>query len=277
MFVKPSVFRVSMSYLKQKLAEWEARGKIADDKTTVAADDYKQNSNFVNNSVTKSNVLARAYYRFNIVEKRIMEALISQVNPQNNNINQLQKLELNAIDYARIYNVHKKVAYRDLEKGVCGLMHRVFSVEISGGREEFTLMSNAQYLEGKGKITCSFNMYITPHLIGLKGKFTKYPLNSTANFKSSYTWRIYELLVSWAQDPKLTDGLFAGWCSISVDELRDMLGVPKTYQWVNFQKQVLLVAKTELLEKVNIELDIEAIKTSRKITHLKFIFSTLPT
>ena len=58
----------------------------------------------------------------------------------------------------------------------------------------------------------------------------------------------------------------------NVDELREMLGVPASYRWADFQKQVLDVAKFELLDKANIHLDIQRIKTSRKITHLNIKF-----
>lgn len=44
------------------------------------------------NSVTKSNALSRAYYRFSIGEKRVMEALISRLHPMRSD-NDLQDIE----------------------------------------------------------------------------------------------------------------------------------------------------------------------------------------
>ena len=51
-----------------------------------------------------------------------------------------------------------------------------------------------------------------------------------------------------------------------------MLGAPDSYTWNMFERRVLDVAKTELLEKANIHVNITRIKTSRKITHLKIEF-----
>jgi len=51
-----------------------------------------------------------------------------------------------------------------------------------------------------------------------------------------------------------------------------MLGVPDSYAWVIFERQVLNVVKAELLEKANIQVNISRKKTSRKITHLKIEF-----
>lgn len=261
-----------MDKLKQMMAKIEARSRSKENGDNQQ-NQTQEGRDLSLNSVSKSNTLARSYYRFNLVEKRVMEALISQLNPVSKDTFQLQKLELKAVDYAKTFGISEKHAYEQIESAVSGLMGRVFSIPIKDGREEFTLMSNAQYLGGEGKITCSFNLYITNHLVGLRQQFTKYPLKLAANFKSSYTWRIYELIVSWAKDTKLTGGLLAGWHTFEVDDLREMLGIPKSYQWCHIKTQVLDIAISELKESLNIETQIEKIKTGKKITHLKFIFA----
>jgi len=263
-----------MDKLKQMMAKIEARSKNQKNEEN-RLNETQKGRDLSTNSVSKSNALARSYYRFNLVEKRVMETLISQLNPVSKDTFQLQKLELKAIDYAKTFGISNKHAYEQIESAVSGLMGRVFSVPIKDGREEFTLMSNAQYLSGDGKITCSFNLYITNHLVGLRQQFTKYPLKLAANFKSSYTWRIYELIVSWAKDTKLTDGLLAGWCTVEMNDFRSMLGIPKSYQWCHVQAQVLDIAISELKESLKIAIQIEKIKTGKKITHIKFIFAQL--
>lgn len=260
--------------LKQTMARIEARVKQRN-YSEHAPNDKEESRSLCDNSVTKSNSLARGYYRFNLIEKRVMEALISQLNPQSKNITQLQVLELKAVDYAKTFDVSPKNAYEQIESAVHSLMHRVFSVSRKDGREEFTLMSNAKYLSGEGKIICSFNSYVTPDLIGLKNKFLKYPLNIAVNFKSSYTWRIYEILVSWAKDPKITDGVLAGWCTIEIKEFRQMLGIPESYKFNDVKRRVIELSQKELKNKAKIEFDIEYIKTGRRVTHLKFTFAEM--
>ena len=226
------------------------------------------------NSVTKSNALVRAYYRYGLVEKRIMETLVSQLHPLRTD-NQFQEIELTALTYSQAFGVDVKHAYQHLEKAVAGLMKQVISVAgegIEDDRIDFTLMARARYRKQQGKIICTFNPLVVPHLVGMSRKFTKYPLSQAVEFTSSYTWRFYELLMSWAKPKKETNGLIAGWLTIEVDELRGMLGVPKSYTWGRFQEMVLDVAQTELKEKANIHMDIERRKTSRKITHLHIRF-----
>ena len=226
------------------------------------------------NSVTKSNALVRAYYRFGLVEKRIMETLVSHLHPLRTD-NQFQEIELTALTYSQAFSVNEKIAYRDLEKAVTGLMKRVISVSgegIDDDRIEFTLMARARYRKQQGKIICTFNPLVVPHLVGMTKKFTKYPLSQAVEFSSSYTWRFYELLMSWAKPKSETNGLIAGWLTVEVAELRDMLGVPKSYSWSKFETQILDTIQTELKEKANIHMDIERKKTSRKITHLHIRF-----
>jgi plasmid replication initiation protein len=238
--------------------------------TNIAADKDPRHE-ITENSVTKSNALSRAYYRFGLVEKRCMEALISKLNPLRND--NIQEIELRAVDYAKTFNISEKHAYEHLTSAVDALLNRVIVVNEGKGKiRKMTLTAQAVYEENAGKVTVMFNPLIVPYLIGLREKFASYPLKAAVDFSSSYTWRFYELLVSWAQNKKDTGGVFAGWFTPSVDELRQMLGVPDSYTWGMFQKQVLDLVQPELATKANIHVNITRIKTSRKITHLKIEF-----
>ncbi len=227
------------------------------------------------NTITKSHALNRAYYRFGLVEKRCMEALISKLHPLRND-NDLQEIELSALEYAKAFNVSEKIAYRDIATAVEALMHRVIRADRPKGKKgkyEMTVMSFAEYKDDEGKIACAFNNRIVPHLIGLREKFSSYPLKKAVDFQSSYTWRFYEILVSWAQPKSKTAGAFMGWIDRqSVEELREMLGVPKSYKWNMFETRVLNVVQTELRIKANVYITFERVKTSRKITHLNIKF-----
>ena len=237
--------------------------------------DADESHDVADNSVTKSHALSRAYYRFGLVEKRCMEALISKLHPLRSD-NQYQEIELSAIEYSRAYGVSEKIAYRDLANAVDTMMHRVITTdraENKKGKRVFTLMSAAEYKTDEGKISCEFNHHIIPHLIGMRERFSSYPLRKAVDFSSSYTWRFYEVLVSWAQPRSVSGGRFVGWIDRqSVEELREMLGVPNSYNWGQFKKRVLDTMKLELMQKANIYFEFKEVKTSRKITHLNIKF-----
>jgi plasmid replication initiation protein len=256
----------------QAAVEARQREQDTKDANTQKAQELEHDEgDLIDNSVTKSNALARAHYRFDLVEKRVMEALVSQLNPTITSRQQLQELELKAVDYAKTFGVSEKIAYRDLAKAVHGLMRTIITIKREKGKHEYNLMSDANYIDNEGKIICTFSPKIANDLVGLKKQFATYPLSQAVDFKSSYTWRLYEIMVSWSQDKKLTDGVFCGWFNISVDELREQMGMPKSYLWINLDR-TLTTAIDELKAKASIRTSIERIKTSRKITHLKIQF-----
>lgn len=232
----------------------------------------EEGRNLADNSVTKSNALSRAYYRFSIGEKRVMEALISRLHPMRSD-NDLQDIKLTAVDYAKTYSIDSSNSYSELSSAVDGLVSKVIQTAQEGERvKKNPLMVEANYMPREGLIVCTLNPRIVPHLIGLRAKFSSYPLASAVNFKSSYTWRFYEILVSWAQPKAETDGRFMGWFDVETDELRKMLGVPDSYNYGRFRKSVLERVTTELFDKANIILKLEPKKTSRRITSYKVTF-----
>lgn len=259
-----------MSDLETSLARIKANiEKRTTNKNTVTNTDA--NYDTTNNSVTKSHALSRAYYRFGLVEKRCMEALVSKLNPLRSD--NIQEIELRAVDYAKVYGVSEKHAYEQLTSAADALLNRVITVHEDNGKiRKMTLTAQAVYEKDAGKVTVMFNPLVVPHLIGLRGKFSSYTLKQSVTFTSSYTWRFFELLVSWAQKKEDTGGVFAGWFTLPVDELRHMLGTPESYVWGMFEQRVLNVATAELLEKSNIQVSITRKKTGRKITHLKIEF-----
>lgn len=253
--------------MAQMQAKIEAKAKAGHDE--VQTDSRHE---LTENVVTKSNALCRAYYRFNLVEKRVMESIISQLDSRLFNQYQTQDVELKAVDYARAFGVTEKSAYRELEGALDALLHRVITVEQGNRVTKRPLMFKADYYKGEGRLVASFHPELIGHLIGLREKFASYPLVDAVEFKSSYTWRFYELMVSWAQDKKLTNGLLAGWFTVEVDELRNMMGFPKSQNFGTFRKRVIERSQQELLETANIHLGAEYIKKGRKITHVKFQF-----
>jgi plasmid replication initiation protein len=243
----------------------------AKNKTANVNKEVQDGRNLVDNSVTKSNALSRAYYRLTITEKRIMEAIISRLHPMRSD-NELQCITLTGVDYAKTYGVALNHAYGDLSKAADGLMGKILVTNEPPHIVKTALMIQAKYQESEGYIQCTLNPLITPHLIGMRDKFSSYPLSKAFTFKSSYTWRFYELLVSWAQPKADTSGLFCGWFDVETDELRKMLGVPETYRYGMFKKTVLDKVVSELAQ-ANITLKLVPRKTSRRITSYRITFA----
>jgi len=256
-----------MGKLQSKLASLQAhieRSAKAEKKGVQEDTRHK----ITENAVVKSNALARSYYRFGLTEKRIMEAMISKINSRLADLEQCQFIELSAIEYAKAFNVKLNKAYEEMEKAVGNLMAKVMTIKGDKSRKQYALMVYAEYFKGEGKIVASFNPLITKELIGLRKNFTSYKLERTADFKSSYTWRFFEIMESWK---KSTDP-FAGWFTISLDELKKMLGAPEKYTYKDLRVRGIDPAIQEIYKELNIQVWYESIKKGRKIVMLKFNF-----
>ena len=133
--------------------------KQAPNTNVLAADNPTHQ--LTDNSVTKSNALTRAYYRFGLVEKRCMEALISKLNPLRSD--NLQHIELKATDYAKTFNVSQKHAYEHLAGAADALLNRVIIVPESADKTiKMTVTAQAVYEKKAGKIKKKKNKKLPP-------------------------------------------------------------------------------------------------------------------
>mgnify|MGYP000247618237 CR=1 FL=1 len=249
----------------------EAIAKSVQAKNANANIEQTETRSLTDNTVTKSNALSRAYYRFSLSEKRIMESLISRLHPMRSD-NDIQDISLSAADFSKAYGLDKASSYRDLSTAAHGLMRKVITTTDKGYPVENSLMSQAQYMKDEGRIVCTLDSKIVPHLIQMRERFNSYPLAKAANFRSGYTWRFYEILVSWAQPKSEADSRFYGWFQEDIKTLRKMLGVPDSYGYGQFKKTVLDRVIEELYNKANITLKLETQKTGRKITSFNITF-----
>lgn len=227
--------------------------------------------NITKNTVTKSNALARAYYRYSLNEKRIMEAIISRIHPLRSD-NELQHIELSAKDFAKAYKITVASAYKAMSRSTNGLQTKLITTNEGKHKINDSLVIRAIYMADKEAIVCVMNPLLVPHLVSMTGLFNSYLLANAADFKSSYTWRMYELIVSKKFSKKLTQGRFAGSFEIETIELRKILGVPDTYNQGRFKRSVLEYVTIELLDKANLILSLAPVKTSRTITSYNVTF-----
>lgn len=236
----------------------------------AAANDVRHE--LIENTVTKSNFLARAKHGFSLVELRVMEMFISKLNPvgMQLNIYQTVDMRLSALEYAKASNITEKSAYRELERTVDALQTKIIETreEDAKGRLKRVkrpLMFKAEYVDKEGYVDASFHPEFIPHLVGLREQFTKYALADVLKFKSEYTWRIYEMCMSVKRSKNATLG-------ISVSDLRERLSIPESYRWINL-KRVIEKAQLEIKTKTSYELVVSMKKTGREFTWLEFTIS----
>ncbi len=246
----------------------QARSKAVEDKKAKGQATIE---GLQDNKVSMSRKISRAYYRLSLNEKRVMNCLISKLDSRTDT---LPKLTLTAKEYGEMFNISSQHAYGTLQDAASSLMRKIITVrESDENYTEYTLLLSSGYRKGEGKIVVCVNPEVAHHLLGLKDKFISYKLLDGAAFQSSYTWRMYEILVSWAKPKEETDGAFAGWHTADVAELREQLGVPEGYRFGMFKTRVLDVVQRELFEHSDIIVKYSLEKCGRKVEKVKVIFA----
>ena len=120
-----------------------------------------------------------------------------------------------------------------------------------------------------GTFTFLWDSEITPHILDLKEKYVLTDLTVTANFKSGFSWTLYDYL----------RGLYGCWyVSLTKEALMKLFSVEKkkSYQTNTglLKKYVLDVAISEVNEFTELDVKYEEIKQGRSIVGFKLMWST---
>ena len=135
----------------------------------------------------------------------------------------------------------------------------------------------SHYIESQGEVRFMIYPKLRPYLLEAQKKFLKYKLENILNLRSSYSIRMYEILKDWLELNKRYGNKAEK--IISLKEFREILEIPKSYQYGNssgIKKRILEKAKKELEQHTDIIFEYEEIKTGRKVTHLKFTIRLNP-
>lgn len=121
----------------------------------------------------------------------------------------------------------------------------------------------------KGTFTFLWDPEITPHILDLKDRYVLTDLTITANFKSGFTWTLYDYL----------RGLYGAWyISLSKEAVMKLFAVEdkKSYQSNTglLKNRVLDVAISEINEFTELDVKYEEIKKGRSIVGFKVIWSS---
>ena len=171
-------------------------------------------------------------------------------------------------DFEKKFNI-AKYKTNDAKVDARRLMNIQFEVDNpeTGDFKIWNIFSSIAYEAG----TFEFKWHedIVPHILDLKDRYVLTDLSVTANFKSSFSWILYDYL----------RGHYGHWfLNITKDALMELFGVSdkKSYQTNTglFRKYVLDVAVAEINKFTELEVRYEYIKKGRSIVGFKIIWGT---
>ncbi len=159
----------------------------------------------------------------------------------------------------------RKWNLRQLRESTESIGSRMFEVEWTdeNGRKrirQMWLFEYVEYVEGSSSFKVKINETARPYFFELKNNFTAMQLKSVLNCSSKYAKRLYGIACQWRS---------VGSKRFEIVELKKMLGLidkkgNEQYTEITaFRKEVLEIAKKQINEHTDIEIDFELKKRGR--------------
>ncbi len=212
-----------------------------------------------NNWIYQNNKLIEASYSFTVLEQKLIRVLASMIKKDDDDF---KEYKFKAVDLSKILNIHQKNIYMELDKITDKLMARYIKIK-NDDNEKFKkrhLIKIADF--ENGILTMKIDEDMKEFYLGLNW-YTKYQLKNIMQFKSTYSFRLYELLKQYEK---------IGNRAITIDNLRAILDIDvKQYpKYANLKQKAINIAVKEINLKTDISFTFEEIKTGRKVTSIKF-------
>lgn len=195
--------------------------------------------------VVKANeIIQKARYDLNITELKILAFIISKIKP---NDTELREYAFSIKDFCQICGIDYTSGknYNRVKTLLKGLRDKSFWVMDENGHEVLVgWLQKARVSKGSGVIRVKLDEDMHQYLIGLIDNRTQYEFLSTLPMKSEYSFRIYELLKSYA---------FTGGHTFNTDDLKRQLMAEHYKNFKEFRRRVL----EQAVKEINLYTDIE--------------------
>ncbi|WP_103028037.1 replication initiation protein [Salinibacter altiplanensis] len=213
--------------------------------------------------IVKANQLVQAKMPLSKVEHRVIGALISQLDKDDEEFG-YQKLYIR--DLIEGSRTNHQALYHRAEDICSSLLEKKLEIKrAEDGKRKYTgisLMNRCEYKEGDGYIRAKFNEEMAPYLLQLKKRFTMYEAGHFLPLRSTYSMRIFELL-------KMREGISI--LRISVEELRGILGIEDSYSaFSQLKYHVINKAQEEIAEKTDISFTYDVEREGQAAKRIKF-------
>ena len=189
------------------------------------------------------------------MELDFIYAFISQIKDDDK---ELERYSLTLSELGEKLN--KRLQLRDVEYLFDTLIKKSFKVHNSRELAVYSFFSTLSFNKEENRLTVKFNEDLKPHLLQLK-TYAKGNFRYLLEYKSEYTKRIYMLLCQWRTATK---------CTYSVEQIMEILDIPKSYRYPDFKRRVLERAQEEIQKSGDICFTYEELKQGKKVTDIFF-------
>lgn len=212
--------------------------------------------------VKANNIIQRARYDLDIKELKILAFLFSMIKPTDQ---QGTLYTFRMQDFCRITGVNYRsgMYYNQVKKALKGLADKSFWAADENGRDVLVRWIDDVIVDRSGsKITVRFHQTIEQYIHGLFSNYTEYTLLSTLPMRSAYSFRLYEILKSFAYMKKY---------KVDLNVLKQRLMIGDRYDnFKDFRKKVLTIAINEINAYTDLIVNYDTIKEGNKVVTLVF-------
>lgn len=218
--------------------------------------------------IVKHNKLIEFKGRMTTNELKLFSLIVADVRGQQERQFEEYKIDLSVLKETtkdkNFYGYIKDIAVKLEDKKI------IVEGVNSNNKRYFTtirLLHKPRYTEGDNYLLIDIDKDLIPYIINLKTEFTRYQIENILKLNSSYAVRIYELLKQYQKIGKRI---------ISIEDLRDYLGIDSEEykRFTNFESRVLKVAKKEINEYTDINIDYKKNKRGKTISEISFTIKT---
>lgn len=200
--------------------------------------------------------IVNARYKLTTTEIKFILITIAQIEEDDEDLREyvIEKKELESL-------LDTKQNETRLKQFAKTLMSKPIEIKKERGFAIYNWFSKIEY---DGKKSCFFvNIHpdLKPYFLNLKQRFVIYNLKYVLSLRSSYSVRIYQLLKEYEKIKKR---------KMSIDELRELLKIPKSYLYGDIKKEILEKVKKDINENCDITFAYEEIKKNRKVVEISF-------
>ncbi len=213
--------------------------------------------------IAKSNALVEAAYKLTLNEQRLLLAVIARIDSRRTMRH--FTFSITAHEFAQMFDIELHTAYEALQDAAASLFERDIRTFDGRTKARFRWVERIAYVDGESRVELTFTLHVAPPYLSLLHKnFTAYGFHQVSQLKSSYSIRLFEMLIQYRQ---------TGWVQISLDKFRERFMLEDSYQrYDNLKARVIKPAVKELEEKSSLIIQWEPIRKGRKIEALRFTF-----
>lgn len=221
-------------------------------------------------TVVKSNSLLEARYTLTAPEQLLVLLAVAQIDaPREYSRDTLFNIPI--ADFEEIAHT-RGLVLKDARRHLVGAIKKIMQrqIEIREGDRFKTVqwVNMMEYALGDSFITVEFNPYTLQLLTQIKKNFTQYQLQHVISFKHRHSFRFYEWMCRYKD---------VGHCILSLDEIRQRLQLPKSYQTINnLRFHVIKPALDEINAQTDLDITHQVKKSGRTVTALEFTISKKP-